>query len=52
MYICIFFKNEHADEEMQNNLVIGYFKNTIEGHKKQDKVADREIYEDNYINEH
>jgi len=37
---------------MQNNLVIGYLKNKIEGHKKQDKVADREIDEDNYINEH
>ena len=39
---------------MQHNLVIGYLKKKkkIEGHKKQDKVADREIDEDNYINEH
>ena len=28
------FKNEKADEEMQKNLVIGYFKNKVEGHKK------------------
>ena len=45
-----FFKNEKADEEMQKNLVIGYFKNKVEGYKKQDK--DREIDEENYINEH
>ena len=44
-----FFKNEKADEEMHKNLVIGYFKNKIEGYKKQDK--DREIDEENYIDE-
>ena len=47
-----FSKNEKTDEEMQNNLVIGYVKNKIEGYKNQDKVADREIDEDTYINEH
>ena len=36
---------------MQKNLVIGYFKNKIEGYKKQDKVAGREIDEENYIDE-
>ena len=46
-----FFKNEKADEEMQKNLVIGYFKNKVEGYKKQDKVAGREIDEENYIDE-
>ena len=47
-----FFKNEKADEEMQKNLVIGYFKNKVEGYKKQDKVAGREIDDENYIDEH
>ena len=45
------FKNEQADEEMKKNLVIGYFKNKIEGYKKQDKVADREIDLENYVDE-
>ena len=47
-----FFKNDKADEEMQKNLVIGYFKNKVDGYKKQDKVAGREIDEENYIDEH
>ena len=47
-----FFKNEKADEEMHKNLVIGYFKNKVEGYKKQAKVAGREIDEENYIDEH
>ena len=37
---------------MHKNLVIGYFKNKIEGYKRQDKVAGREINEENYIDEH
>ena len=45
-----FFKNEKADEEMLKNLVVGYFKNKVEGYRKQDK--DREIDEENYIDEH
>ena len=45
-----FFKNEKADEEMQKNLIVGYFKNKVEGYKKQDE--DREIDEENYIDEH
>ena len=49
--MSIFFKNEQADEEMKKNLVIGYFKNKIEGYKKQDKVADREIDLENYVDE-
>ena len=48
----VFFKNDKADEEMQRNLVIGYFKNKVEGYEKQDKVAGREIDEENYIDEH
>ena len=46
-----FFKNEKADEEMHKNLVIGYFKNKVEGYKKQDKVAGREIDLENYVDE-
>ena len=46
-----FFKNDKADEEMQKNLIVGYFKNKVEGYKKQDKVAGREIDEENYIDE-
>ena len=44
-----FFKNEKADEEMHKNLIVGYFKNKVEGYKRQDK--DREIDEENYIDE-
>ena len=36
---------------MQNNLIVGYFKNKVEGYKKQDKVADREIDLENYVDE-
>ena len=46
-----FFQNEKADEEMQKNLIVGYFKNKAEGYKRQDKVAGREIDEENYIDE-
>ena len=31
--------------------VVGYFKNKVEGYKKQDKVADREIDLENYVDE-
>ena len=36
---------------MQKNLIVGYFKNKVEGYKKQDKVADREIDLENYVDE-
>eukprot|EP00438_Fugacium_kawagutii_P004546 Skav222288 [mRNA] locus=scaffold807:301469:304798:- [translate_table: standard] len=45
-----FFKNEKADEEMFKNLVVNYFKNKVEGYKIQDRKADREVDEENYIN--
>ena len=48
--MSIFFKNEQANEEIIKN-VIGYFKNKIEGYKKQDKVAGREIDVENYVDE-
>ena len=36
---------------MQKNLIVGYFKNKVEGYKRQDKVAGREIDEEHYISE-
>ena len=36
---------------MQKNLIVGYFKNKVEGYKKQDKVAGWEIDEENFIDE-
>ena len=48
VYFC---KNDKADEETQTNVVIGYFNNKVEGWKKQDKVAGREVDEKNCVNE-
>ena len=45
-----FFKNEKAEEKMEKQLLINYLKNKIEGYKKQDLKAGRELNEDNYIN--
>ena len=44
-----FFKNEKAEEKMERQLLINYLKNKIEGYKKQDLKAGRELNEDNYI---
>ena len=44
-----FFKNEKADEKMEKQLLINYLKNKIEGYKKQDMKAGRELNEDNYV---
>ena len=44
-----FFKNEKAEEKMEQQLLINYLKNKIEGYKKQDMKAGRELNEDNYI---
>ena len=44
-----FFKNEKADEKMEKQLLINYLKNKIDGYKKQDLKASRELNEDNYI---
>ena len=49
--MSIFSTHTKADEEMQKNLIVGYFKNKVEGYKKQDKVAGREIDEENFIDE-
>ena len=45
----VFFSKNKADEEMHTNLIVGYFKNKLEGYERQDK--DRETDEENYINE-
>ena len=47
----IFFQNEKADEEMFRNLVLSYFKNKCEKYKIQDITKNREIDEDNYVDE-
>ena len=44
-----FFKNEKADEKMEKQILINYLKNKIDGYKKQDLKASRELNEDNYI---
>ena len=44
-----FFKNDKANEIMEKQLLINYLKNKIEGYKKQDLKASRELNEDNYI---
>ena len=46
-----FFKNEKADEKMEKQLLINYLKNKIDGYKKQDLKAGRELNEHNYIDE-
>ena len=44
-----FFKNEKADEKMEKQLLINYLKNKIDGYKKQDLKAGRELNEKNYV---
>ena len=44
-----FFKNEKAEEKMEQQLLINYFKNKIDGYKKQDLKAGRELNENNYV---
>ena len=44
-----FFKNEKADEKMEKELLINYLKNKIDGYKKQDLKAGRELNEKNYV---
>ena len=44
-----YFKNEKAEEQMEQQLLINYLKNKIEGYKKQDLKSGRELNEDNYI---
>ena len=46
-----FYKNKEGDEDMFKSLVINYFKNKVEGYKQQDRVAKREIDEEQYIDE-
>ena len=44
-----FFKNDKANERMEKQLLINYLKNKIDGYKRQDLKASRELNEDNYI---
>ena len=44
-----FFKNEKAEEKMEQQLLINYLKNKIDGYKKQDLKAGRELNENNYV---
>ena len=44
-----FFKNEKVDEKMEKQLLINYLKNKIDGYKKQDLKAGRELNEKNYV---
>ena len=44
-----FFQNDKANDRMEKQLLINYLKNKIEGYKKQDLKASRELNENNYI---
>ena len=44
-----FFKNEKANERMEKQLLINYLKNKIDGYKKQDLKAGRELNENNFV---
>ena len=44
-----FFKNDKVDEKMEKQLLINYLKNKIDGYKKQDLKAGRELNEKNYV---
>ena len=44
-----FFKNKSMDKEMDNNMIMRYFKNKLENYKLQDRKANREKNEEEYI---
>ena len=44
-----FFKNDKVDEKMEKQLLINYLKNKIDGYKKQDLKAGRDLNEKNYV---
>ena len=44
-----FFKNDKIDEKMEKQLLINYLKKKIDGYKKQDLKAGRELNEKNYV---
>eukprot|EP00438_Fugacium_kawagutii_P021104 Skav205927 [mRNA] locus=scaffold123:1068999:1070066:+ [translate_table: standard] len=46
-----FFQNEKADDVMFKNLVMNYFKDKCEKYKLQDKAKNREVDEENYVDE-
>ena len=49
--MSMFYKSKEGEEDMFKSLVINYFKNKVEGCKQQDRVAKREIDEEQYIDE-
>ena len=44
-----FFKNDDANDRMEHNQLINYLKNKVEGYKRQDLNAGRELNLDNYV---
>ena len=44
-----FFKNEKAEEKMEQQLLINYLKTKIDGYKTQDLKAGRELNENNFV---
>ena len=46
-----FYKNAKGDTDMFEGLLVDYFKNKVNGYKAQDKVAMREIDENEYVDE-
>eukprot|EP00438_Fugacium_kawagutii_P025372 Skav203192 [mRNA] locus=scaffold3430:4676:8188:+ [translate_table: standard] len=46
-----FYKNEKGDTDMFEGLLMNYFKNKVDGYKAQDRKAQRDIDEDEYVDE-
>ena len=44
-----FFKNDKCNDDMEKGLILDYFKNKVEGYKRQDRKAKRNISEEDYI---
>ena len=45
----VYFYNEKEDTSKDDELMLSYFKNKINGYKEQDKTANRSINKDKYI---
>ena len=44
-----FYQNVEAEQDIQEQKLMNYFKNKVEAYKQQDKRASREINKDNYV---
>ena len=44
-----FYHNVEAEQDIQEQRLVNYFKNKIEAYKQQDKKAGRELNLDNYV---